>query len=114
MDTLEPGDIVILVIQGAVESKARPVVVLSRVQYHKEHPDVVVGLLTTQLHQATTSTDYVLQDWLAARLVRPSAFRTFLVTRPRSEIGQYVGRLSERDWDAVKERLRSALEVDRD
>jgi mRNA-degrading endonuclease toxin of MazEF toxin-antitoxin module len=112
MDTLKPGDVVILNLQGAVQKKIRPAVVLSNEQYHRDHPDVIIGVVTTKLHQATTSTDYLLQDWWEAGLDSPSAFRAFILTRWQREVRQVAGKLSERDWSAVKERVRRALELD--
>jgi len=111
-DTLTPGDIVVLSVAGAVEVKRRPVVVLSGGEYHREHPDVVVGFITTRVGEATTSADHVLQDWTDAGLMQPSAFRAYLVTRWRRDITRYVGRLSQRDWEAVRQCVRRALELD--
>jgi hypothetical protein len=45
---------------------------------------------------------------MAAGLKRPTAFRTFLVTRPVAEMTR-IGRLSDRDWKAVQECLRRAI-----
>jgi len=103
-----PGDVVIVEYPGIVGTKRHPAVVVSSPLYHQHRADAIVALLTAKLEEATTPTDYVLQDWKAAGLKRPIAFRTFLVTRPVAEM-TCIGRLSDRDWKAVQECLRRAI-----
>lgn len=77
---LKPGDVVIVNFPGAIGVKRRPAVVLSTDVYHVHRPDVIVGLLTTNIESATAPTDYTLKDWEAAGLHYPSAFRSYLLT----------------------------------
>ncbi len=107
---IRPGDVVSTRFVGAAIAKWHPSVVITTDIYHANHPDVIVGLLTTRLTSATSPTDYVLQDWVAAKLHRPSAFRVYLYTTQASAIGP-IGRLSDRDWREVQARLRAALAV---
>lgn len=102
---LEAGDIVFLDFPGVQQTKRRPAVILSTRLYHRERPDVIVGLITSQVNAAIASTDYRLQDWTHARLRKPSAFRSFLITLPRSAIKGRVGKLSDRDWRSVLARI---------
>jgi mRNA interferase MazF len=76
----KPGDVVTVLFTGAVSTKRRPAVVISTSLYHAHRPDVIVGLLTTNVAAATTPTDYLLKDWMAANLRHPSAFRCYLLT----------------------------------
>jgi mRNA-degrading endonuclease toxin of MazEF toxin-antitoxin module len=108
--TLKPGDVVLAQTRGAVVGKNRPSVVLSTDLYHKVHIDVVVALVTSQLWQATTPTDYILQDWAAAGLHNPSAVRVYLDTTLAASVRR-IGRLSDHDWQEVQARLRLALAV---
>jgi mRNA interferase MazF len=105
-----PGDVVIVTFPGATGSKTRPAVVLSTSLYHTHRPDVIVGLLTTKINKATTPTDYVLQDWTAAGLRYPTAFRSYLVTLDDGSL-PCIGRLSERDWQAIQGCLGRALAI---
>ena len=105
---LQPGDLVVLNFPGATGTKRRPAVVVSSALCHLHRPDIVVGVVTSNLSSATTPTDYVLQDWSAAGLQCPSAFRAYFVTALPSATRQ-IGKLSARDWDAVRERVRLAL-----
>jgi mRNA interferase MazF len=105
----DSGDVVVLDFPGVTGTKRRPAVIVSSTLYHKERPDIIVGLITSQITAAVAATDYVLQDWAAANLRRPSAFRTFLVTVPRAAITARIGRLSQADWLAVRRRVHASL-----
>ena len=98
------------VLAGAVETKVRPAVVIASSTYLVERPDVLVGILTTRQPKSTTSTDCVLQDWKSAGLRAESYFRTYVLTMHRSELTT-IGHLSERDWDQVKIRVRTAFAI---
>ncbi|MBI1915701.1 MAG: type II toxin-antitoxin system PemK/MazF family toxin [Planctomycetes bacterium] len=107
---LKPGDVVLAKFVGATGMKPRPTVVISTDLYQSTRPDVIVAELTTQVASATAPTDYVLQDWSAAGLHFPSAFRLYLNTL---QIGtpMVIGHLSNRDWQEVQARLRLGLAV---
>jgi mRNA interferase MazF len=77
---LSSGDVVLVDFPTPRGVKRRPAVVVSTSLYHHHRPDVIVGLLTTQVSKATAPTDHILQDWAAAGLNQPSAFRSYLVT----------------------------------
>jgi mRNA interferase MazF len=103
-----PGDVVTVDFPGVTGVKRRPAVVVSTAKYHLHRPDVVLGILTSQIADATTPLDYALQDWAAAGLHRASAFRAFLVTMPAVAI-KPIGHCSERDWRAIQLRLSRAI-----
>ncbi|MBI3923524.1 MAG: type II toxin-antitoxin system PemK/MazF family toxin [Armatimonadetes bacterium] len=107
---VKPGDIVVADFAGATGVKRRPAVVVTTDLYHSHHPDVMLGVLTSQAATATTPTDYVLQDWAAAGLHAPSAFRAYVGTYVASAL-KIIGHLSDRDWQEVQTRLALALAV---
>ena len=107
----DAGDIVSLDFPGAVATKRRPAVVISTAQYHSQRPDVIVGLLTSQVGKATASTDHILVNWRGANLSKPTAFRSFVWTAPRTAIVSQIGRLDEADWKAIQGCLTRALQV---
>jgi mRNA interferase MazF len=80
---LKPGEVVIVDFPGVMGMKRRPAVVVSSDAYHSARPDVIVGLITSQV---AGSTDRALADWSAAGLRLPSLFRSFLVTVPRTAV----------------------------
>ena len=103
------GDVVVAAFPGVTGVKRRPAVVLSSDAYHATRPDVIIGLITSQAASAVGITDYELQDWSAAGLHLRSAFRVFIATLPRSTVSATIGRLSSRDLDAVRQRVRISL-----
>ena len=98
---MKPGDVVVGAFPGARLTKTRPAIVLSTELYHRYRPDVVVGLITTQIPNPLVPTDCELRDWRQAGLRVPSFFRLFPVTLPQHEV-RLIGRLSDHDWDAVR------------
>ena len=103
-----PGDIVVVDFPGVTGVKRRPAVVLSSSLYHKERPDVIVGLITSQ-SIALCSTDCLIEDWKKVGLRVPSVFRSFFVTLPPSTNPVFVGHLSDRDWESVCSCVKLAL-----
>jgi mRNA interferase MazF len=61
-EVIHPGDVVVVSFPGVKGLKRRPAVVVSTDIYHEARPDVIIGLLTSQIESAATSTDYVLRD----------------------------------------------------
>jgi mRNA interferase MazF len=107
----KPGDVVLTPFVGADGVKQRPAVVVSSDVYHACRPDVILGLLTSQVTKATLPTDHILVDWAAAGLHLPTAFRSYFTTRRVSDVVAQIGVLSARDWGEVQVRLRAAMAV---
>ena len=55
--------------------------------------------------------DYDLVDWAAAGLSQRSRAKGVIETIERSMIHRALGKLSQRDLDAIKDRLRLILEL---
>ncbi|HEX8735854.1 MAG TPA: type II toxin-antitoxin system PemK/MazF family toxin [Pyrinomonadaceae bacterium] len=106
---MKAGTVVTAEFQGVVSTKRRPAIVVSSEAYHRERPDVILAVVTSQISKSISPTDYILQDWQAAGLNKPSAVRIFLFTLPQSKITE-IGELSERDWTKVKTRLQIAFD----
>jgi mRNA interferase MazF len=107
---LRPGDVIVGMLRGAVETKVRPAVVIASDTYLVERRDVVVGILTTKIPTPPASTDYALADWQAAGLRAPSCFRAYVLTIHRSN-ASVIGHLSERDWKEIQARVRIAFAI---
>jgi mRNA interferase MazF len=107
---LKPGDVVVGVLAGALETKVRAAVVIASSTYLVERPDVLVGILTTKLPRTITSTDCLLMDWQLAGLRAESYFRAYVLTSHRSEL-TVIGHLSERDWNKVTACVRAAFAI---
>lgn len=107
---MKPGDVVVGVLAGALETKVRPAVVISSDTYLVERPDVLVGILTTRSPKPAASSDCVLLDWQLAGLRAESFFRAYVLTIHRSDL-TVIGHLSERDWTRVKTCVRAAVSI---
>jgi mRNA interferase MazF len=103
----DAGDVVTVDFAGATGTKRRPAVVSSS-PYHQHRPDLVLGVLTSQISRATTPMDYILEDWATASLRQPSAFRAYFgMTTPAAM--RVIGHLSARDWEGVQACLMRAF-----
>jgi mRNA interferase MazF len=111
---LDPGDVVLLSFPGIKQTKVRPAVIVSSRMFNRVRPDIIFGLVTSQINTAVAATDYRLQDWSQAQLTKPSAFRAYFVTLPRSEVRFKVGKLSDRDWRGVQDKTKLAFGFTRD
>jgi mRNA interferase MazF len=104
----KPGDIVTVDFPGVTGIKRRPAVVVSTEEYQRHRPDVILAIVTSQVAEAVTPLDYVLQDWAAANLNRASAYRSFLITTPATSV-RLIGHCSVRDWQEIQTRLARAV-----
>ncbi|MCX6050849.1 MAG: type II toxin-antitoxin system PemK/MazF family toxin [Chloroflexi bacterium] len=109
-NSISPGAVVTVDFPGATGVKRHPALILSTDLYQRTRPDVIIGLLTSQVAAAVQPTDYILQNWSAAGLRLPTAFRTYLSTMPVGAVS-VIGHLSPRDWAEVKRCLTQALAV---
>ena len=106
---ISPGEIIVVDFPGAQGIKRRPAIVISSDEYHRLRPDVIVGLVTSQLPHAPKPTDHIIADWRTAGLNKPSAFRAYLITLPRSAVSSAIGKVSRADGTAIFECVRRAI-----
>jgi mRNA-degrading endonuclease toxin of MazEF toxin-antitoxin module len=104
----DPGNVVTVDFHGATGPKRRPAVVVSSAVYHQHRPDLVLGVLTSQVSRATTPLDYLLQDWSSAGLRQPSVFRAYFGMATPASV-RVIGHLSARDWEGVQACLMRAF-----
>lgn len=105
----DAGDVVTVDFAGATGTKRRPAVVVSSRLYHQHRPDVILGVLTSQISRATTPLDYILEDWASAGLRQPSAFRSYFGMAMPSAMRE-IGHLSSRDWAGIQACLTRAFD----
>lgn len=107
---IEPGNIVLVKFPGAVTTKIRPALVISSKEYHQTRPDVILGILTSQINQAVSPSDYCLKEWQTAGLDKPTAFRSYLITVQQSD-SKKIGLLTHIDWKGIQSCLRRAIYI---
>lgn len=78
-------------------TKQRPGVVVSSPGYHNARRDLIMTAVTGQLRGVENFGDLVIQDWQAAKLLKPSAVKPVIATLEQTLIVKTLGRLSARD-----------------
>lgn len=106
----EPGDVVFVPFpyRDRLAESVRPAVVLSCHEFNRQG-DLVIAAITS--HGPRDGRDVPIQDWQAARLVKPSTVRMLIATVSDTRVLHTVGQLSSRDWQGLQAKLRESLEV---
>lgn len=89
--------------------KTRPAVVVSSDLYHTTRPELLLAYVSSQVSQANPAIDYVLADWAAAGLLKPSYVRPKVAAVEPGLIVHHVGTLSLQDLLGVDHCLRVAM-----
>lgn len=83
-------------------SKQRPAVVISTAEYSRVRGDILVVAVTSQM-----GGEFLLTDWKAAGLVKPSVLKPVIATLAGSLVIRRLGTLSEPDAAVLREMLRT-------
>jgi len=104
------GDVVLVPFPFTDQSaaKQRPGVIVSNAAYHQARRDVVLMAITSQLRGAAFG-DILVQDWQAAKLLKPSAIKPILATLEQGLVIKGLGKLSQRDQLALKQMIGKIL-----
>ena len=111
MTNLQRGDIVLIPFPftDLTATKTRPAVVVSSQLYHQVRSELLLAYVSSQVSKANAQIDYLLTDWAAAGLPKPSFVRPKLAAIEPSLIVYHVGHLSADDLRAVDDCLRQAM-----
>ena len=90
-------------------AKVRPAVVVSTPLYQSTEPDLILAAITSRVAAAIGPFDYILEDWRAAGLRFPSAFKPVLATLEPTRVLLRVGLLSPHDLTKIDRRSVRAL-----
>ena len=101
------GDVVLVPFPFTDQStaKQRPGVIVSSAAYHRARRDVILMAITSQVRGANIFGEVIVQDWQAAKLLRPSAIKPIIATLEQALVIKRLGRFSHRDQMALKEAL---------
>lgn len=86
-------------------SKQRPGVVVSSAAYNRIRRDVILMAITSQVRGSGTFGEVIVQDWQAAKLLKPSAIKPVFATLEQALVIKTLGRLSPRDQQMLKEAM---------
>jgi len=111
MTRFEPGDVVLVPFPFTDQSatKKRPAVVISSKAYNTERPDLVIMAVTSQLKSTPILGEVIVQDWQAAGLLKPSAIKPVITTIEKPLVIRTMGRLQDRDQQALQDALKIIL-----
>lgn len=101
------GDIVLVPFPFTDQSatKQRPGVIVSSPAYNRVRRDLILMAVTSQVRGSGAFGEVLVQDWQAARLLKPSAIKPVLATLEQALVIKTLGRLSQRDCQALKETI---------
>jgi mRNA interferase MazF len=80
-------------------------VIVSSAAYHRARRDLILMAITSQLRGSNAFGEVIVQDWQAAKLLKPSAIKPVLATLEQTLVIKTLGRLSLRDQQALKETI---------
>ncbi|MBI4675327.1 MAG: type II toxin-antitoxin system PemK/MazF family toxin [Chloroflexi bacterium] len=90
-------------------SKTRPTVIVSVPEFQAIHGELLLAYLTSNVAQPHPTLDYILADWQATGLLKPTVMKPRLAVVHESLVKFKIGTLSQRDLEKVDECLRRAL-----
>lgn len=99
------GDVLLadVVFSGGLGSKSRPVVVLSTDVFNQAGIKLIVAGITSNLAPPARPGDVMIDHWIAAGLVFPSAVRGLVITIDRSDVRRTLGVMSASDLTAIEQ-----------
>lgn len=86
-------------------SKQRPGVIVSSAAYHRARRDVILMAITSQVRGSGPFGEVIVQDWQAAKLLKPSAIKPVIATLEQALVIKTLGKLSQRDQQMLKEAI---------
>lgn len=92
-------------------AKTRPAVVISGSIYHTIRSELLLAYTSSQIAKAHPQLDYLLLDWSAAHLPKPSFVRPKIASVEPTLIVHRIGQLSGRDLQEVDRRLIQAMSL---
>jgi len=111
MTGYEFGDIVLIPFPftDQTTTKKRPAVVVSSADYHRNHPDIILMAITSQIKSSMAFGEVTLIQWEAAGLLKPSIIKPVFTTVDKNLVIKNLGQLHEEDKQALKKALQTIL-----
>ncbi len=115
MTTFNPGDVVLVrfPFTDLSQSKKRPAVVVSPVEYQSMMGDLVLVPLTSQqVDWSVQAQGLALHFWKPAGLLKPTWAKPLLATISKAFILKRLGKIHEQDAATISKALRLMLDAD--
>jgi mRNA interferase MazF len=107
----EFGDVVLVPFPFTDQTagKKRPAVVVSSNAYIREHPDLVLMAVTSQMRSSPAVGEVILTEWKTAGLLKPSHIKPIFTTIEKGLVLRKLGRLAPDDRKALCQALKEIL-----
>jgi mRNA interferase MazF len=107
MTGYEFGDIVLVPFPFTDQSttKRRPGVVISSLAYHRDRPDLIIMVVTSQRPTSGSFGEVEVQNWQGAGLLKPSVLKPVLTTIDPALILKKLGQLTPPDQALLRQVL---------
>lgn len=105
------GDVVLLPFPftDQTTAKKRPAVVISSTDYQRNHPNIILMAITSQIKSCAYFGEANIVQWKAAGLLKPSVTKPVLATVEKNLIIKKLGQMHEEDQQAIKKSLQIIL-----
>jgi mRNA interferase MazF len=104
----EFGDVLLVpfLFSDQTGSKQRPAVVISDGAAHSPHGDLIIMAITSVIRTEGGADAWLVADWAAAGLIKPSAFKPSFLSLAPSLVLRRLGSLSTSDATSLRAGLR--------
>ncbi len=108
MTDFEFGDVALVPCPFTDQSsiKKRPTVVVSSATYNRDRPDLIILTVTSQMASPSQIGTFIVQDWQAAGLLKPSIVKPIITTLQKTSVKKKLGRLVGQDIQSLQNAYR--------
>lgn len=89
--------------------KQRPALIISVEGFQEQGLDLLIMAVTSQVRGPLKLGEFLIRDWQAAGLLKPSAVKAAIATVEAKLVRRRLGRLSDYDLEQLKRSLRGLL-----
>ena len=104
MTNFEFGDIILVPFPFTDQSliKKRPAVVVSSTTYQRNRTDIIIMAITSQLHAPSQIGTFLVGDWKAAGLLKPSVVKPIVTTLHKTLVQKKLGHFAKQDLQSLR------------
>ncbi|MBA7632506.1 hypothetical protein ES703_40052 [subsurface metagenome] len=87
-------------------TKKRPSVVISCNTYNKNHLDLIIMAITSQIPESLRFGELQIKNWKNAGLIQPSIIKPAITTIEKKSVIKKIGTLDKEDLEALLDNLK--------
>jgi mRNA interferase MazF len=103
MIDFEFGDVVLVPFPFTNQAsiKKRPAVVVSSATHHRARLDIIILAITSQIQAPSQMGTFLVKDWKAAGLLKPSVMKPILTTLQKTLVQKKLGHFVRQDLQSL-------------